>query len=280
MAKWFIEKAGQEIGPLSTGQLRQKAVAGELVPTDKVRKDDMPQWARAGTVKGLFDVIIPPLVHAPAEAPPPVPEGNVSPFDFFGHSASSDPTESSVLESRPEFDFFGDQSTSVQPLPPEVMTSPATSTIRSDITSVAITKRGKKPRPGDDVVPIAQPAPDVDAMSGLTPVAGAIAEIAGEAVEISKNVAHLTGGATILSMAEQWILARTLYKGTVTEIYLPLARVDSVCLSDAALPGGPWKVLTLSAGRTIVAVAFAGNGAEVRAFAEKALARVGMRKVS
>jgi hypothetical protein len=51
---WYYASGGQQRGPVKTAQLKQLATAGELKPEDLVWCDGMPNWAPAGTVKGLL----------------------------------------------------------------------------------------------------------------------------------------------------------------------------------------------------------------------------------
>jgi hypothetical protein len=54
MSEWYYTRAGQQIGPVTSPQLRQAAQSGELSPTDLVWKTGMPEWAPAGKISGLF----------------------------------------------------------------------------------------------------------------------------------------------------------------------------------------------------------------------------------
>ena len=51
--QWFCQVADQEIGPISSGELKALAAEGKLCPEDLVRKDGQEDWATASQVKGL-----------------------------------------------------------------------------------------------------------------------------------------------------------------------------------------------------------------------------------
>jgi hypothetical protein len=63
--------------------------------------------------------------------------------------------------------------------------------------------------------------------------------------------------------------------GEVSELYLPIRRIDAAGLSDVPLADGPRKFLTFHAGGATIAVAFRGPGvAAAREFLQKVLTRV------
>ncbi|MDB4372159.1 GYF domain-containing protein [Mariniblastus sp.] len=55
MAEWFYRVMGEEIGPVTTNELRQRANSGQLLPETEVRKSGTDRWVRASQLKGLFD---------------------------------------------------------------------------------------------------------------------------------------------------------------------------------------------------------------------------------
>ena len=67
--EWFFSKSGQQLGPVSSEQLKQLADSGHLQPSDLVWRDGMGQWVEARKIKGLFPV---QTTQAPL-FPPPVP---------------------------------------------------------------------------------------------------------------------------------------------------------------------------------------------------------------
>ncbi|MDO4569366.1 MAG: DUF4339 domain-containing protein [Planctomycetia bacterium] len=66
--KWYTKVAGQEIGPLTSQQLKQMADEKRIMPTDPVRREGDAQWSQASSVKGLFSVQ-PPLGTPVGELP-------------------------------------------------------------------------------------------------------------------------------------------------------------------------------------------------------------------
>jgi antitoxin component YwqK of YwqJK toxin-antitoxin module len=69
MAKWFVVRAGKEVGPLTGQQLKEMAAAGKLREADMVRREDMAQPTKASNVKGLLPV------QSTGASPPPLPNG-------------------------------------------------------------------------------------------------------------------------------------------------------------------------------------------------------------
>ena len=60
--EWYFQAMGQELGPLSVGELKAKVANGQIQPDTPVRKTVEGKWIFAGKVKGLFAV--------PEELPP------------------------------------------------------------------------------------------------------------------------------------------------------------------------------------------------------------------
>jgi hypothetical protein len=52
--QWYYQLMGQELGPFSSAQLRQKALAGEIDPNTLVHTDMHQEWFLADQVPGLF----------------------------------------------------------------------------------------------------------------------------------------------------------------------------------------------------------------------------------
>lgn len=67
--KWHYAKGGEKHGPISAAQLKELAKTGQLAPDDLVWREDMKEWKKAGTVKGLF----PEQARTAAKSPPPPP---------------------------------------------------------------------------------------------------------------------------------------------------------------------------------------------------------------
>lgn len=72
---WYYAKVGQpEQGPFTSAQLKVLALNGQLIATDKVRREDMTDGIFARQIKGLFP---PPAVPVPPPVPAPTPESPV-----------------------------------------------------------------------------------------------------------------------------------------------------------------------------------------------------------
>ncbi|HEY8667950.1 MAG TPA: DUF4339 domain-containing protein [Tepidisphaeraceae bacterium] len=73
MAEWHYIKDGQQLGPVSSAQLRDMVRGGELLPQDSIWREGMADWVPAQRVKGLFDAS--PAVAGVATAVAPEPVG-------------------------------------------------------------------------------------------------------------------------------------------------------------------------------------------------------------
>jgi len=57
--EWHYEKSGKTFGPISSSELREKANAGELLPSDLIWREGMKDWKAARSAKGLFPEALP-----------------------------------------------------------------------------------------------------------------------------------------------------------------------------------------------------------------------------
>lgn len=73
MAAWHYEQNGQQHGPVTDERLKELAASGEISPDNRVWKQGMEQWERAGAIKGLFPKDS-KTATMPPPMPPPVPE--------------------------------------------------------------------------------------------------------------------------------------------------------------------------------------------------------------
>ena len=73
-AQWFVNFCGDELGPMTSAELRELAEVGGVQPDTLVRKGVDGNWVPAERVKGLFSA---PEPRA-AIAPPPAPEWSTS----------------------------------------------------------------------------------------------------------------------------------------------------------------------------------------------------------
>jgi GYF domain 2 len=67
--EWYFQVMGQELGPLSGGELKAKVTSGQVQPDTLVRKGLEGKWLYAAKVKGLF----PSPEEQPVEEPPAPP---------------------------------------------------------------------------------------------------------------------------------------------------------------------------------------------------------------
>lgn len=52
--QWFYEVMGEEVGPLTSAELKRKADSGEITPETRIRAGEAGKWHDASRVKGLF----------------------------------------------------------------------------------------------------------------------------------------------------------------------------------------------------------------------------------
>lgn len=72
MPLWFIQRSGQEEGPLTSKQLKERADSGDLLPTHFVRTAESETWVQAARVRGLFpQATTPGVSEGPPSAVPP-----------------------------------------------------------------------------------------------------------------------------------------------------------------------------------------------------------------
>jgi len=53
--QWYYARNDQQLGPISSADLKRMAAAGELSPGDLVWREGMEEWITAENVRGLFD---------------------------------------------------------------------------------------------------------------------------------------------------------------------------------------------------------------------------------
>ncbi len=53
-SQWYYAQGGQQLGPVTSEQLKQLAQTGQLNPTDLIWKDGLAEWTPARKVAGLF----------------------------------------------------------------------------------------------------------------------------------------------------------------------------------------------------------------------------------
>lgn len=76
MSDWYYFAGDRVVGPVPAAVLKDKATAGEVLPTTPVRLGTSPEWATASQVRGLFepDPIQPPPDGTGSMRPPPAPD--------------------------------------------------------------------------------------------------------------------------------------------------------------------------------------------------------------
>ena len=55
MSGWYFQVMGETIGPISTAELRERAMNGQISDDTLIRKDGVANWVSADRVAGLFD---------------------------------------------------------------------------------------------------------------------------------------------------------------------------------------------------------------------------------
>lgn len=66
---WHYARNGERHGPVTATQLKELATTGQLFPDDLVWREDMTEWRRAGSVKGLLSE-----QSTAIPKPPPLPQ--------------------------------------------------------------------------------------------------------------------------------------------------------------------------------------------------------------
>jgi hypothetical protein len=304
MAKtcWFYDHDGRVNGPVNVAELRQLAALGQLLPTDRVRKEDMNRWVKAKAVKGLF---APMAADAEAGDPPPVPADGDTAFDFFGAGRPPAATAEEVVPTEqfnPAFDFFGvgppasavpqaetemysaaapltrksssRKSKAVPPPPaPEPPPEDAGSFQITDTAGPPAESRVETASPFADYVadvPLAAPVGGDDEVPFADPASAVgkarpVTELGGTEVALQPDgTATPTDRAVEMSVSSGWLAAR----GGGRETYLRLSRVEVVTLRDRP-PAG--LVLSVHAGDQAVAVQCDDDTPAVRAFLRRLL---------
>lgn len=64
-SEWYYQDSGREVGPLSSGTLRQCASSGLITRDTLVRRADVARWVPASRVRGLFPSQTLPVVVSP-----------------------------------------------------------------------------------------------------------------------------------------------------------------------------------------------------------------------
>lgn len=94
--EWFYSKSGEQLGPVSSEQLKQLAHSGQLQPIDLVWKDGMGQWVEARKVKGLCSAQ--PMVSPQRPQNPPQPEATPPQWFFSNAGQQRGPVSTEQLK--------------------------------------------------------------------------------------------------------------------------------------------------------------------------------------
>ena len=86
---WHYGRKGHQFGPVTDAQLRQLAASGQLLQTDLVWKKGMPQWVKAGQIKGLFPPTRTPVQKHDKTPQVPPPKEQEQGFDIETLTASA-----------------------------------------------------------------------------------------------------------------------------------------------------------------------------------------------
>ena len=106
-AEWFYLEGGQPVGPVPTGELRQRARRGHLRQTDLVWRDGFSEWFQARRVKGLFGGLrLPPPLPDAAHAQAPPWRGGLSPRESPADPDGEKPLPREALRYREAFLAF------------------------------------------------------------------------------------------------------------------------------------------------------------------------------
>ncbi|MBN2474468.1 MAG: DUF4339 domain-containing protein [Pirellulales bacterium] len=138
-SEWFCEISGEQVGPLSPGQLKAMAEQGQLTPKHRVKQGAHGPWVPAGRVKGLFPVAGQPGSSSQATygavAKPPSPR----PVESLEPSAPEPPAR--IPKARPAVpkNLPTEMAPAVPPAPPVV-----------DVTPVGDVPRGELPEPDSE----------------------------------------------------------------------------------------------------------------------------------
>jgi GYF domain 2 len=71
--QWYYAVDGVRTGPCTTQELRQRAAAGRILPTDMIWKEGVVEGALAKNVKNLLPASVAKAATVPADATPPGP---------------------------------------------------------------------------------------------------------------------------------------------------------------------------------------------------------------
>lgn len=97
MSNWHYAKGGEKHGPIKAAQLKQLVRSGQLSPNDLVWREDMKEWRKASTVKGLFPETPVPPSTARTAGPPQLPSPKTVSVSVSPNGGAVAPSDSPVL---------------------------------------------------------------------------------------------------------------------------------------------------------------------------------------
>ncbi len=71
MASWYFQLMGETVGPLTSVELRERALSRQITAETLVTKDGTDRWVTANRVSGLLDPAASPV-------PPPAPQNTAA----------------------------------------------------------------------------------------------------------------------------------------------------------------------------------------------------------
>jgi uncharacterized protein DUF4339 len=279
------------------------------VPHEPESSDEPPETMDPD-IRAAFDFFSTPAPPAAAAKPKektPAPPAKPAPVAFELPRAQERPTVASTEPDENPFDFRAepagpakresktdDQDATVlmdaQDLAPKAGASDPITAARARIASTEgkktefmiepkqATKREQTPAPKNDDGGKA----NADTAVATAPTRGAAvpamrAEVTGNAIElVADGTARPMDGKSVFRLHRSWLLFATKFNDeTSRAVYLRLEQIDAGIIEHRPAPphskGGPYAVLTFSAGEVHVSLAFQGSEKLYRAFLEKVL---------
>ena len=96
--EYFLHRDGQQWGPYDEAGMRDMIATGQVIPTDLIWNDKMPDWA---TVESVFPAPAPIPIPIPAPTPMPTPVAVATPVAAAGKSTAT-PTEKPAVDAKPD----------------------------------------------------------------------------------------------------------------------------------------------------------------------------------
>jgi hypothetical protein len=104
--EYFLHRDGQQWGPYDEATLRSMLAAQQVLPTDLIWNEQMPDWA---TVEAVFPTSTPVPASIPAPTPIPTPVAVAMPMAAAG-KATATPTEKPTVKAKSDKNESGKKS--------------------------------------------------------------------------------------------------------------------------------------------------------------------------